>query len=460
VLWPRVGARRSKWAILILATSGLAIASAKMCLTDAVLLLWITIAQLCLYRIVRGGATADTWLWTGAAVGLAGLTKGPVALGVMGTTLLVLGILRWWDRARPQDRPPVRRVPASGIVPGALFALVVVALICGPWLALIHRREPSFLPTIVGHDVINRMKTGLEGHSGAPGYYLLSIWATFFPWSLFLPAALVYAWKHRHEPMTRFALAAVIGPWLMFELVRTKLPHYVLPIFPPLAFLTARMLVSAARKAESAVSDRAFRIAAYGWCALVLALSLAPLALFFWLSWRVKAGDRLTSLPWAIAFALAGSEYARSCWMAFRARKPLAASGVMGIGIFVLIPVLYAGWIARCVPLLTSVRVAEALRDEGAHTVGDVIMIDYKEPSLAFHQGGSIREESNDRFLIEHPNPLDWPPWIVITQHKLEQVPPETRARLEVVAAIDGFWYASGARPVRVLVLRKRFAGG
>ena len=37
--------------------------------------------------------------------------------------------------------------------------------------------------------------------------------------------------------------AAVIGPWVMLECVRTKLPHYLLPCFPPLAFLTADAIV-------------------------------------------------------------------------------------------------------------------------------------------------------------------------------------------------------------------------
>src|SRR5476651_1382936 len=49
ILWRPLGSERTVWTVFIFATSGLVIAAAKMCLTDAVLTLWITIAQLCLY---------------------------------------------------------------------------------------------------------------------------------------------------------------------------------------------------------------------------------------------------------------------------------------------------------------------------------------------------------------------------------------------------------------------------
>ena len=59
--------------------------------------------------------------------------------------------------------------------------------------------------------MIDRSTNPQEGHSGPPGYYLLTIWAMFFPWSLLLPAALVTAWRNRRLPWVRFSLAAVIG---------------------------------------------------------------------------------------------------------------------------------------------------------------------------------------------------------------------------------------------------------
>src|SRR5262249_22467220 len=65
VLGQAVGCNRALWTVFILSASALAIAAAKMCITDSVLLLWITIAELCLYAIYRGRSswTVVIFLW-------------------------------------------------------------------------------------------------------------------------------------------------------------------------------------------------------------------------------------------------------------------------------------------------------------------------------------------------------------------------------------------------------------
>src|SRR5205085_1360274 len=75
------GPRRGVWALLVLASSMMVLISAKASTTDSVLLLLITTAQICLYAIWRGRGTWPVWLALGIAVGLAGLTKGPVVIG-------------------------------------------------------------------------------------------------------------------------------------------------------------------------------------------------------------------------------------------------------------------------------------------------------------------------------------------------------------------------------------------
>src|SRR5947207_863754 len=103
------GPRRAAWTLLVLASSLMVLISAKASTTDSVLLLFITISQVCFYAIWRGRGTWPVWLALGVAVGLAGLTKGPVVLGVMGTTLLGLWLLglklpQRRDRSHPASR--------------------------------------------------------------------------------------------------------------------------------------------------------------------------------------------------------------------------------------------------------------------------------------------------------------------------------------------------------------------
>ena len=46
-------------------------------------------------------------------------------------------------------------------------------------------------------------------------------------------------WAARREPGTKFLLAWLVPSWIVFEIVMTKLPHYVLPLYPAIAILIA-----------------------------------------------------------------------------------------------------------------------------------------------------------------------------------------------------------------------------
>jgi hypothetical protein len=486
VLPRRIGRKRTVLTMLILASSGLSIAAAKMSLTDSVLLLWIMIAQACLYAIMYERARWITWIVLGIAIGLAGLTKGPVVLGVMGATVAVL-IALWLNDRRLRRRrsgdstPPIRDAASGAVLPYAsarivepvyrdefpvqissngllksFVTLLIVAAICAPWLILIHQRAPEFLPRIIGHDVVKRATSGLEGHKGPPGYYLLTIWATYFPWSLFLPAAIVYGWRHRRNALTRFALASIIGPWLMFEIFQTKLVHYMLPIFPPLALLTARAI---AREATSLrlrgmqprpEGEKWFLVIV--WCYYKLVVLFAIALLIFTVG---KLPANLVMVVTTLVILIIASEISRVAYTAWRGRRPLIAAAVTGVGTFAIIALLYGVWMPNVVPLQTSQRVARTLIDNGATHPGTVIMIDYKEPSLAFYQGGTIREESVNTYLRD-TDPLLWPRWIVMTRRIWDTQPADVRARLEIIDSIPGWWYANKGRMVEVLVVRKR----
>jgi 4-amino-4-deoxy-L-arabinose transferase-like glycosyltransferase len=454
VLPRAVGRRRALWTTLILATSALAIAAAKMCLTDSVLLLFITAAQLCLAGLYlrrptrlaqRYAIAVPMWI----AFALAVLTKGPVVLGVQLATMLVLLIFDWkslgawwWRRTSP------------------LVGIVIVVAICLPWAYLIHQREPSFFSTILQNEVINRARSGQEGHKGPPGYYLLTVWGTFFPWSLLLPAVIVHAWKRRRVPVIRFALAAIIGPWVMFELIQTKLPHYVLPTYPALAFLSADFLLSAARRARQwtaasgtkspPFADRAFIAIVSCWALIVLLIATAP-----WAGLLLFNAPTAPGLVAMIILPILALIYGVLVVRRFREARPLAAAATMGIGAAVLIGVLYGGYFPYAQYLRISPQLANVLVREQARIPGDAIMIEYKEMSLAFYQGGTIRPQSDNKFLEKTP-PEQWPRYIVAPREIYRTAPRERQEQLYILTEVHGLNYADGGKIQDVLVLRKR----
>ncbi|HEX8521620.1 MAG TPA: hypothetical protein VF669_05130, partial [Tepidisphaeraceae bacterium] len=361
-----------------------------------------------------------------------------VILGVQLATLVTLIAL---DKAHWRWRISGRGLAQT------VVALAICAAFVGPWLYLVEKRSPGFIWTSTSHDVIRRMTEPLEQHKGPPGYYLLTAWATFFPWSLFLPMALIFAWRHRADARIRFAFAAVVGPWLLFELFRTKLPHYILPCFPPLAFLTADALLRCFKRDEDDLLRPTFLIGAAIWSVVIIAIGLAP-----WL-----ATIRLSPIPVAatIAWTLIAILYAATVFTLFVAEKPRAAALAIAGGMVAAMLIAYGWYLPQARFFQLSKSIAAVLRRDGGVVAGRVQMIGYKEPSLAFYQGGTIREQPENNFLITHP-PQDWPRWLTIRSDIWQTMPEHVQQRFTLLSTCQGWAYADKGKVVNVLVLRKR----
>ena len=288
-------------AAVMLAASILLGVEARLAKTDAVQLAAITAAQLALARAYLaekraapcGRGTALVF-WLGVGVGV--LIKGPIVVMVSGSTAVGLGLLerrwRWLLALRPW--------------PYALLALLLVL----PWgIAIMLATKGAFLAESVGHDFIAKVAGAQESHGAPPGFYLVTFWATFWPFSLLAGLAVPWVWRHRNDHAVRFCLAWIVPSWLVFELVPTKLPHYTLPLFPAVACLAARaalepwlpspsrrgrifttalvvlwlastVTICAALPLLPAVLERRLDVTAFVLAALALALALAALKLY------------------------------------------------------------------------------------------------------------------------------------------------------------------------------------
>ncbi len=476
VLWRRLGPRLTLWTAFVFATSGLTIAAAKMCITDAVLLLWTTVAQLCLYQAWRDRATWPVVIVWAVMIGLAGLTKGPVILGMQAVTLVALAAARAWDgwsnrpvsvgrpadQREPSDRidyapaPPPTAVRSFAVAwAKGLVAVVIVTAIVLPWVLMVNHRAAAFLKTAVTHDVWDRMMTPLEQHAGPIGYYFAAVWVTFFPWSLFLPLAVGLAWTGRADPRRRFALAAIVGPWVLLECVRTKLPHYFLPAFPFLAYLTADALLRCLSGEVPDLRGRLFKVVATVWAVVIAAVASAPWAV-------VGRYPTLPVGPMVVVSILGAAFAAGACALIWKDRLAPAAVW-LGVGTLALVAAVEGLYLPRADFLRLSPRVAQVLIDHGVTrpTLGpDGVarppcrMFGYMEPTLAWAQGGTIREPDGLWFAPAYDARL--PPWIVMTRDVWDHATDGLRAEFDVVADEYGLAYADRGRWVHVLVVHRR----
>jgi 4-amino-4-deoxy-L-arabinose transferase-like glycosyltransferase len=71
------------------------------------------------------------------------------------------------------------------------------------------------------------------------GSFVLDALAGFLPWTLVLVVALAWALRERANPAVRFALLTFAVPFLMIIFSRSRLPRYLLPIYPGAALLVA-----------------------------------------------------------------------------------------------------------------------------------------------------------------------------------------------------------------------------
>jgi 4-amino-4-deoxy-L-arabinose transferase-like glycosyltransferase len=359
-------------AALMLAASIMLGVQARLARTDEVLLAVFIAALGALARIYLAerrapGSAAQGRLmpaifWTALAAGV--LLKGPFIVLFMVLVVATLAIIDrsigWLRALRP------------------LLGLLWLLLLLLPWVgAIVSRTGTSFFAESIGHDMLGKVAEGQESHGGPPGYYLVTFIVTFFPASVLAAIAIPHVYAQRRRPEIRFLLAWILPAWIIFELVPTKLPHYVLPLFPAIA-----MLIAEAIAAKRLSENRWLCWGTIAWFLIPLLLSAAAIAGLLYLT------GELGLLAWP--FALSATILGLLAWRRYAAEGAevalLRASGatiLMGIAIYgVVLP--------RMLPLFPSVLIARAAEDAGcAHPA--IASVGYDEPSLVFLLGTETR---------------------------------------------------------------------
>ena len=202
---------------------------ARLAKTDAVLSATIVGAMLVLAEArFSGRETLSTPWWAGfwIALGVGILVKGPitpliVAFAALGTAIFggegasFLRKLQW----------------KKGL-------LILVAMVLPWFIAIAIKSGGSFFAASVGQDMLGKVAQGQESHGAPPGTYLAAFAGTAWPLAPFVLLAIPFIWRARKNPKMVFLLSWALPMWAIFEVVPTKLPHYVLPLYPALALAT------------------------------------------------------------------------------------------------------------------------------------------------------------------------------------------------------------------------------
>jgi 4-amino-4-deoxy-L-arabinose transferase-like glycosyltransferase len=217
------------------------IAIGRLVLTDSVLIFFTTLALFGFWLGFHGTGKARHYLWLlyiGMALGT--LTKGPIGFAVPLLAIVpYLTITHRW-----------RRFWQTGFPLAGSLLFLALAL---PWYGMMLAIHGARYTASAQADTVGRFLNVIGGHGGTLFFYVPVLLFGFFPWSGLLPVALYQGlrnwrdyWADRRaekeegaQELELFASLWIVATFVFFSASATRLPHYIGPLFPAAALLTA-----------------------------------------------------------------------------------------------------------------------------------------------------------------------------------------------------------------------------
>jgi len=371
---------------LAFALSPLMMLWSRTAVSDALLCGILALSLLCQWRChVSGGRR---WWVAWVLLGLAVLTKGPVAVVLTGLTLGLFALLRRDLFGLWRDLRPLR-------------GLAITALISLPWYVaeLLVEGQP-FWDSFFGYHNLQRF-TSVVNHHLQPWWFfgpVMLVAALPFAPLLLLGLGQVITAHARHadgspaeHSLQAFAACWLLSVFVLFTTAATKLPSYWLPATPAAALLITLSLQPAATRSDWA-----------RWWAWFGSVGLAVvLAVGLWVSpvWVPLIQDpEMPTLPAellasglvlraAVCFSVAAL---LGLWLASQHRNGLRSPSLLGMQgplvafqVVALLPMIALGDRVRQLPVRQAA--AEILRQQRSQPIEPLVMVGAMKPSLHFY---------------------------------------------------------------------------
>ena len=365
-------------AALAYGLSPLALVWGRIAVSDALLAGCLGFSLLLSWRCYAAGGRR--WWQAWLVLGLAVLAKGPVAVVLLGFTLLLFGWLQadlrgLWARLRP--------------LPG----LALTALVALPWygLALLVEGEP-FWQSFFGYHNLQRFTAVVNNHLAPWWFFGPVLVIASLPVTPVLLLGLAQGLGRLREPLApeqslqRFAACWLLAVLLFFTAAATKLPSYWLPATP-----AAGLLVALAAQGGAAGSTRGWRWA-WGLSLLLTAVLAGGLAAGpLWLP-LIEAPEmptlvaELVAAPWApLGAAFWALALLLGAWVGWRKN---ALAGLLALQLplaafvpAVLLPLVELGDRLRAAPVRELAAEARSARRPSE----PLAMLGMLKPSLHYY---------------------------------------------------------------------------
>ena len=257
------GREAANYAAILLGSSMLYVLMAHINTLDMGVTFFITLGILGLSLAQTRTDTTKRRNWmliAWAGLGLAVLSKGLMGLILPGAALFIYCVVQ-------RDFSVLKRMHW-------LSGLAVFFLITAPWFYLVMKANPEFFQRFFIYEHYLRFTTKVHDRY-QPWYYFVPILLLgALPWTVLMFDTLMRALKGGARAANvfgaeRFLLIWAVFIYLFFSVSSSKLPSYLLPMFPALALLMGKQLVEIS-------SRRLFWLIAPVLPLMLLGLGLAP----------------------------------------------------------------------------------------------------------------------------------------------------------------------------------------
>ncbi|QWD60562.1 glycosyltransferase family 39 protein [Polynucleobacter sp. MWH-UH35A] len=171
------------------------------------------------------------WMWAcWIFMALATLSKGVIGAAIPAMVFIAYSISTWdwkiWTRLR--------------LFSGTILFLAITA----PWFILVAQRNPEFLEFFFIHEHLQRFTQDAHSRTGPIYYFVPLLLIGILPWALQIPGAVIQAWTERRR---EFSPSWLLVCWFVvifafFSVSHSKLPGYIIPVFPALALIIGNRL--------------------------------------------------------------------------------------------------------------------------------------------------------------------------------------------------------------------------
>lgn len=235
--------------------------------------------------ITLGLFSAFTWLQesnvkqlyiAAAALGLAILAKGPVALALPGLCLLIWVIVaKKWNTVFTWH---------------LITAALLLCLIAVPWYYAVDKTtDGAWTKGFFIDNNLNRFSDPQEGHGGFFLITLLFVIVGLLPFMSFIGELIKQRKKVLEHPLTKFGAIVTITFVVFFSISSTKLPNYPMPCYPFAAVVLGTFI---AKLLNNEVTSKK-----YPWYILLVFTIALPIAAYFAIKAEPEANKLANWLP-------------------------------------------------------------------------------------------------------------------------------------------------------------------